>query len=64
MINVRDQTVGMIGEFFQLVTAPALNPIRKLVPNLGNVDISPVILFFIIMFLRYIIALYILPHAY
>jgi hypothetical protein len=34
------------------------------VPNLGRIDISPVILLLIIIFLRYIIALYILPHAY
>jgi len=35
-----------------------------LVPNLGRIDISPVILFLVIIFLRYVIALYILPHAY
>jgi hypothetical protein len=38
--------------------------IRRLVPNLGRIDISPVILFLVIIFLRYVIALYILPHAY
>ena len=32
-------------------------------PNLGGIDISPVILIFIIIFLRYVILLYILPNV-
>jgi YggT family protein len=32
--------------------------------NLGGIDISPVILFLIIVFIRYVIALYILPYVY
>ena len=34
------------------------------IPNLGRIDISPVILLLIVIFLRYVVALYILPHAY
>ena len=46
------------------VTEPGLRPIRNAVPKLGGIDISPVILFLIIMFIRYVIALYILPYVY
>jgi uncharacterized protein YggT (Ycf19 family) len=32
-------------------------------PNLGGIDISPIILIFIIIFFRYVIALYIIPNV-
>jgi YggT family protein len=54
----------MIGEFLYRITEPALRPIRNVLPNLGGIDISPVVLFLIIIFLRYVIALYILPNVY
>jgi len=41
-----------------------LRPIRNLMPNLGGIDISPVILILIIIFIRYCIALYILPNVF
>jgi YggT family protein len=54
----------MIGEFLYRITEPALRPIRNVLPNLGGIDISPVVLFLIIIFIRYVIALYILPNVY
>ncbi len=42
----------MIGDFLYRITEPALRPIRNLLPNLGGIDISPVILFLIIIFIR------------
>jgi YggT family protein len=64
VVNTRNQVVGMIGEFLYRITEPALRPIRNFLPNLGGIDISPVILFLIIIFIRYVIALYILPNVY
>jgi YggT family protein len=54
----------MIGETLYRITDPVLRPIRNMLPNLGGIDISPVILFLIIIFIRYVIALYILPNVY
>jgi YggT family protein len=54
----------MIGEFLYRITEPVLRPIRNFLPNLGGIDISPVVLFLIIIFIRYVIALYILPNVY
>ena len=62
--DTRNQAIAMIGEFLIRVTEPGLRPIRDAVPKLGGIDISPVILFLIIMFIRYVIALYILPYVY
>ena len=52
VVNPRNQAVGMIGNFLFRVTEPALRPIRKLLPDLGGIDISPIILLLIIYFIR------------
>jgi YggT family protein len=54
----------MAGDFLYRVTEPVLRPIRNMLPNLGGIDISPVVVIFIIIFLRYVIALYIIPNVY
>ena len=64
VVNTRNHGVAMIGDFLYRITEPALRPIRNMLPNLGGIDISPVILFLIIIFIRYVIALYILPNVY
>jgi len=52
VVNSRNQVVGMVGNFLFRVTEPALRPIRRLLPDLGGIDISPIILLLIIFFLR------------
>ena len=63
VVNMRNQFVAMVADFLYRITEPALRPIRNLLPNLGGIDISPIILIFIIIFFRYVIALYILPNV-
>jgi YggT family protein len=38
------------------LTAPALNPIRRALPNFGNIDISPVILILLLEALQFVLA--------
>jgi YggT family protein len=64
VVNTRNHVVALIGDFLYRITEPALRPIRNILPNLGGIDISPVILFLIIVFIRYVIALYILPNVF
>ena len=52
VINSSNQFVNSVGMFLYNVTEPALRPIRRLLPNLGGIDISPVILLLIIFFVR------------
>ena len=52
VVNSRNQFVGMIGKFLYQMTEPALRPIRRLLPDLGGIDISPIILLLIIFFIR------------
>jgi YggT family protein len=64
VVNTRNPVVHMVGDFLYRITDPALRPIRNMMPNLGGIDISPVILILIIIFIRYCIALYILPNVF
>lgn len=52
VINSSNQFVGAIGTFLYNVTEPVLRPIRRVMPNLGGIDISPIIVLLIIFFLR------------
>jgi YggT family protein len=64
VVNTRNQVVSMVGDFLYRITEPVLRPIRNLMPDLGGIDISPVILILIIIFIQYVIDLYILPNVY
>tara|TARA_B100001013_G_scaffold179847_1_gene108171 strand:- start:14 stop:295 length:282 start_codon:yes stop_codon:yes gene_type:complete len=52
VINTNNQLVYIISNFFYRITEPLLKPIRRRVPNLGGIDISPMILILGIFFLR------------
>lgn len=52
VVNSRNQFVGAIGSFLYKITEPALRPIRRVLPDLGGIDISPIILLLIIFFIR------------
>ena len=64
VVNTRNQGVAMVADFLYRITEPALRPIRRVLPNLGGIDISPVILFLIIIFIQRVIELYILPNVF
>ncbi len=52
VVNPRNQVVMTIGNALFRITEPALRPIRRLLPDLGGIDISPIILLLIIFFIR------------
>ncbi|MEM9331753.1 MAG: YggT family protein [Pseudomonadota bacterium] len=55
VINSSNQFVNMIGRFLYQMTEPVYRPIRRYLPDLGGIDISPIIVLFIIMFLQYLL---------
>jgi YggT family protein len=63
VVNTRNQFVATVGEFLYRITEPALRPIRNLMPNLGGIDISPVILILLIFLIERIILYYIYPNV-
>lgn len=56
VINTYNQAVRMIGDVLYRLTEPALRPIRRVMPNFGAVDLSPVALWLIVVFLQMLIA--------
>ena len=52
VINSRSQVVLVVGDFLHKATEPALRPIRRFLPDLGGLDISPIILLLAIFFVR------------
>ncbi|XBQ17120.1 MAG: YggT family protein [Oceanicaulis sp.] len=52
VVNPRNQFVAMIWRFSNALTEPFLGPIRRVLPNLGGIDLSPVILLLLIFFVR------------
>jgi YggT family protein len=55
VVNTRNPIVHSVGEFLYRVTEPLLRPIRNMLPNLGGIDVSPVILIIGLLFLRQLI---------
>jgi YggT family protein len=52
VINTQNKFVYTIMNFLWRVTEPALRPIRKIMPNLGGIDLSPIILILALFFIR------------
>lgn len=61
VVNRYNRAVSTLGDFLYRVTEPALRPIRNFLPNLGGIDISPVILILLLMFLRRLILYDLVP---
>lgn len=51
VINTRNRFVYAVVDFLHRVTEPALRPIRRYLPNLGGVDISPIVLILVLQYL-------------
>ena len=52
VVNTQNRFVFMIGDFLHRATDPALKPLRKIMPNLGGLDISPIVLILGLIFVR------------
>jgi len=63
VVNTRNQFVAAVAEFLYRITEPLLAPIRNFMPNLGGLDISPIILILIIVFIEKVIIYYIYPNV-
>lgn len=64
VINTRNDFVRTIYEFLHRVTEPALARIRRIMPDLGGIDLSPIVLLLGIFFLQQIIIRYLYPIAF
>ena len=61
ILNTQNRFVYSILELTFRLTDPILNKIRRFLPNLGTLDISPVILLLLIWFIEVCMKLYVAP---
>lgn len=61
VVNSGNNFVRAVGNFLHEATEPVLGPIRRIMPNLGSIDISPMILIIGILFFRRLLATSIAP---
>ena len=56
VLDTRNRIVWTIGDFLYRITEPALRPIRNVLPSFGSIDISPIILIFLIYVVQLLLA--------
>jgi YggT family protein len=56
VINTHNRFVYMLGDFLYRLTEPLLRPIRRILPDLGGIDLSPMVLIFAIIFMQNVLA--------
>lgn len=52
VVNTQNRIVYLVGDFLYRVTEPALAPIRRFLPNLGGIDVSPIVLILLLLFIQ------------
>ncbi len=61
VVNVNNKFIRMVVDVLYRLTEPVLRPIRSILPNLGGVDISPVILLLGLFFVKSLLWEYVWP---
>lgn len=64
VVNPRNQFVATIGQALYAVTEPAFRPIRRLLPNLGGIDLSPIVLILGLILIRQILFRYVYVNVF
>ena len=52
VVNVNNKIVYIIADSLNRLTEPFLSPIRRFLPFLGGIDLSPVVLILLLIFLK------------
>ena len=55
VVNMHNEIVRSIGNVLFQLTEPVLRPIRNILPNMGGIDLSPVVVILIIIFIQNVI---------
>jgi YggT family protein len=50
VINTSNRFVYLVGDFLYRVTEPVMRPIRRILPNLGGIDLSPMVVLLLLFF--------------
>ncbi|MEP3248166.1 MAG: YggT family protein [Sneathiella sp.] len=52
VVNARNQFIATVGEFLFKITEPVLRPIRRIIPSFGGIDVSPIVLILLLIFIQ------------
>jgi YggT family protein len=52
VVNTRNRFVYMLADITYKITEPVLRPIRRILPNFGGIDLSPIVLILLLYFIR------------
>jgi YggT family protein len=58
VVNQRNRVVWQIGDFLHRATEPMLRPIRRILPQMGGLDLSPVVIILLIVFIQNLLVEY------
>ena len=64
VVNAYNPAVRTIGDIVFRLTEPLLKPIRSVLPSFGGIDLSPMVLILLIIFIERVIGLYISPYVF
>ena len=56
VVNTRNRFVWAVGDFIHRISEPALRPIRSILPNLGGIDLSPLVLILLLVFAKQVLS--------
>ncbi|WP_424810911.1 YggT family protein [Roseococcus sp. YIM B11640] len=48
VLDTRNRLVWSLSDFFYRVTEPAMRPVRNMLPNFGNIDLSPLVVLLLV----------------
>ena len=52
VLNAYNRVVYLVSDFLYRITEPALAPIRRILPRVGGIDLSPIVLILLLVFVR------------
>lgn len=52
IVNMNNQFVSTVGQFLHKITEPVLRPLRQVIPSIGGLDLTPIILILLLYFIR------------
>ena len=55
VVNTSNRAIYLVGDFLYRITEPALRPIRRILPSMGGIDLSPVVLILGLIFLQMVL---------
>ena len=64
VLNTQNRFVYLLMDSSYKLTSPLLDRIRKFIPNLGSIDISPVVLILLLIFIRNILFEFFAPNIF